>query len=80
MTKRDLSKLNSLYAYLYHKACRLDMEYQTIMDKTRLRHLGEMDYYELIIKQTEIRAFSEVTANIKQFIEPMLDDYRKRDV
>ena len=80
MTKRDINRMNSLYAYLYHKACRLDMEYQTIIDKTRFRHLGEMDYYELIIKQTEIRAFSEVAVTIKQFIEPMLDDYRRRDV
>ena len=78
MTKQDMKHLSNLYAYLYNKSCRLDLEYYQIKENAEFRSLGEIDYYQLIIKQTEIRMFNETAQTLKNFIEPILNEYRKR--
>jgi len=78
MTKRDLQQLTKLYAYLYNHSCRLDNEFVQIKQNMQLRRIDDIDYYELLIKQTEIRKFNEIAIVIKNYIEPLIEEYRHK--
>ena len=78
MTKRDLQQLTKLYAYLYNHSCNLDNEFIQIKQNMQFRRTDDIDYYELLIKQTEIKEFNKLALVIKQYLEPLIDSYRQK--